>query len=192
MRILREALGRSQRPAPEYHYHFKNYEDPAMPTTINVGLSKKLGLSNYGSIGASCTVTFETAHNPPDRDGFQHHVKQAFDACRQAVDDELGRQQKSATAATDNSASAPPRSETSASHNGNGHHASAKQMTYVQQLARQIEGLGVRQLETLATNMFGKALVDLTSLDASRLIDALKGIKAGEIDLNAALDRANR
>ena len=84
-----------------------------MPLTLNVGLSKKIGLPDYGSLGVSCNVQVELdqALLLHDLDGFQQKVKQAYVACHQAVNDELHRQQNS-------NAGTPVPS------NGNGHHGS--------------------------------------------------------------------
>jgi len=166
--------------------------------TLNVGLSKKVGLQNYGSLGASCNVAVELNGSMvfDDLEQFHRHVRQAYVACQQAVNDELARQQQRETAAAPSSQEGhdgPPR-DNGAARNGNGasngHRASEKQTGYIQQLARQIRGLGVRRLETLCDKMFSKPMVDLTSLDASGLIDTLKAIKAGEIDLDTALNGA--
>jgi hypothetical protein len=57
-----------------------------MPMTLNVGLSRKLGLPDYGSLGASCNVTVEldAALLRDDLDGFHAEVRNAYTACRQA------------------------------------------------------------------------------------------------------------
>ena len=181
-----------------------------MPMKLNVGLSKKIGQPDYGSLGACCNVEVELDGSllRTDLEAFHAHVRNAFTACRQAVHDELARHQGQATnasAASAGTASAPSRPPSSpqsspqssnggnrgGGHGGNGSHgASQKQFDYLQQLARQIKGLGIRRLDTLAQNMFGKPVAGLTSLDASGLIDTLKGIKAGEINLDNALNGA--
>ena len=58
--------------------------------------------------------------------------------------------------------------------------ATARQLDYAGQLAVQIGGLGTQELETLVGRLFGKPLANLTSLEASSLIDTLRAIKTGE------------
>ncbi len=173
-----------------------------MPLTLSVGLSKKIGQPDYGSLGASCNVSVEM--DPmllrDDLDTFHTQVRRAYTACRQAVQDELARHQAEqpgpetpkpthgpsghVRGGNGHRASRPPS-------NGNGSHtASQKQLDYLNQLARQIKGLGVRRLEDLSQRMFAKPVAGLSSLDASGLIDMLKAIKAGEVNLDNALNGA--
>ena len=123
-----------------------------MPLKLNVGLSKKLGLPDYGSLGASCHVEVEldAALLQHDLEAFHRHVKNAFTACRQAVGDELARHQ-SAKAEDSTQSPTVPDTPAPAATNGNGHRngtngggASQKQLNYANQLAGQINGLGVR------------------------------------------------
>ena len=66
-----------------------------MAVTLSVGLQKKVGLPDYGSLGASCHVEFEIDRSliDHDLDGFHQKVAGAFAACRQAVNDQLAQQQ---------------------------------------------------------------------------------------------------
>ena len=173
-----------------------------MPLQLSVGLSKKHGLPDYGSVGASCSVVVEldSALLHQDLDTFHRHVRNAFVACSQAVNDELARQQPSASQTANQTPAASSNdngAQAAATTNGNGHRngakgggASQKQLNYANQLAGQVHGLGVRRLEALANKMFGKPIAGLSSLDASRFIDTLKAIKEGRLDLDAALNGA--
>jgi hypothetical protein len=188
-----------------------------MPITINVGLSKKIGTANYGSVGTSCNVSFEAGHDLLESDlaGFQQKVKNAFAACSRSVQDQLARELNTqvgtesatppatanTTGANENGSSGTNANGTSGNHgngsspNGNsprnagsGHGASEKQLAFARQLSKGIQGLGLRRLETLVQKMFGKPLAALSSMDASGLIDTLKSIKDGQIDLDSVLE----
>src|SRR5262245_6293222 len=66
-----------------------------MPLKVNVGLSKKIGLPHYGSLGVSCHVEVELDSTLlfADPEAFQAKVKRAYVACDQVVSDEILRQQ---------------------------------------------------------------------------------------------------
>jgi hypothetical protein len=164
-----------------------------MPLKLNVGLTKKLGLPDYGSIGASCHVEVELDDSllHSDLDRFQHQVRDAFVACRQAVHDELARHQGQSVQNTPVVATAPapapkPRSSPatrSASNGSNGRAASEKQLAYLMQLSRRIAGLRGGALEDVSRRLYEKPLHELNSFEASSLIDTLKAVQEGTVQL---------
>jgi hypothetical protein len=60
---------------------------------LNVGVSRKLGLPNFGSVGASCNLELELDATLLERDldAFQARIRGAYVAAHQAVHDELER-----------------------------------------------------------------------------------------------------
>ena len=64
-----------------------------MPMKLNVGVSRKVGLPDYGSVGASCNLEMELDAGllEKDLDGFHARIRGAYVAAHQAVHDELAR-----------------------------------------------------------------------------------------------------
>jgi|SRR5579863_6126967 len=172
-----------------------------MAITVNVGYSKKLGQPDFGSIGASCHLECEfdgrLAFDEPEK--FQAKVRDLYTACVGAVQEELARRsagQSEPPATAKNGSRKTSRNGTA---NGNSpanskgvpnHHASARQIDYLERLAREIPSVGIRRLEALAQQICNKPMAALSSFDASSLIDTLKAIKEGRLDLDAALKGA--
>jgi hypothetical protein len=64
-----------------------------MSMKINVGLSRKIGQPNFGSLGASCHIDLEidaqTASRGPE--AIQRQIMSAFTICKQSIDTELAK-----------------------------------------------------------------------------------------------------
>ena len=178
-----------------------------MPLRLSAGISRKMGLPNYGSLGATCHVEVELdagllAH---DLEGLHRHVRNAYVACYQAVNDELARHCQAMNngaeqhvpqdgVATEQSVGDIDVSQAAGDGNGqrggNGdmpQPATPRQLEFIRVLAGQIRGLGVRRLDTVTDTLCGKPLTGLSHAEASALIDILKNVRAGKLDLEAAL-----
>lgn len=156
-----------------------------MPLTLNVGVSRKIGQPDYGSLGANCHVEVEldTALLREDLDAFHRHIRNAFVQCRQAVDDELAQAQQGETSS----------SETSSSHrnghhngtngtNGNGSTGNGSRSNNNRQATasqcRAIRAIADRQRLDLTAELRNRFSVehpeDLDIKQASEMIDAIK------------------
>ena len=159
-----------------------------MPLKINVGLNRKIGEANYGSRGACVNIEVEvepTLVEKPDQ--LRERVRYLFQIAKASVEEELNGQGANDAASSQHNGNA---STHNTGGNGHGHQATDKQLGYARQLAGQVSGLGIRRLDELTNKMFSKPVTGLTTLDASGLIDMLKQLKAGDIDLAAALNGA--
>jgi hypothetical protein len=163
-------------------------EESLVPLKLNVGVSRKVGQPDYGSVGASCNIELEldAALLERDLDGFHARARDAFVAARQAVHDELARVQAPVEFAQ---AAPAPRAPTNGRNNGNGHASSGpaersrsrkpatdKQVKAILAIARQQHA----DLDGLLQQDYGvQRPEDLSIKQASELIDMLKA--AGRI-----------
>jgi hypothetical protein len=163
-----------------------------MPLKLNVGLSKKIGLPNYGSVGASCHVELELeqgllSHDPA---GWQHKLEQAFSACREAVNQQLDRESTAPELASQpvGNTGSVTTVDNIPGDNRLGPSLGCTRPVTPRQL-RAIEGLALRQrlnLLELLESRFGKYhLESLTRSEASRLIEEIgsRDLVRGDISL---------
>ncbi len=153
-----------------------------MAAKLLVGLQKKVGLPNYGSLGASCHVEFEVdpAWIDADPDRFRRKVHQAYDACHQAVQERLARE-KHGEAPPPARFANPDRNEPP-DHSGSTNDRPDPHRSYAgtatQNQLRAIFSLARRQRIDplrLAVERFGvDRIEDLSIREASALIDELK------------------
>ena len=155
-----------------------------MPLRLNVGVSRKVGLPDYGSVGASCHLEVELDATVIERDldGFHAQVREVYVAAHQAVHDELARLQAPVAAPQDAPASRP-RHITNGHANGNVHTdrqpagRSRARKPATENQVRAIRSIASRQhadLDGLVRDFGVERPEDLSLKQASELIDMLK------------------
>jgi len=160
-----------------------------MPLRLNVGVSRKIGLPSFSSLGASCHIELDLELGPgvleSDLDGFQRKVRSAYVAAHQAVNDELARLRAATTSPRveggvqgrdrhPDRPGPPPRSPFA----GDGEPvrpATPGQVRAIRALARRVGA----DLDGLLCDLDVARPEDLSLAGASRLIDQLKAIEAG-------------
>ena len=146
-----------------------------MPLKLNIGLSRKTGLPDYGSLGAHCHIELELDSALLSRDpvSLGDQARRAYAACAEAVEEALTRHRP---------ADARPCSQGREAANGRTAHpftpllATAKQLEYACQLAAQVPGLEESGLEAFVQQHFGKPVAELSRAEASQVIDDLRRI----------------
>lgn len=159
-----------------------------MALKLSVGFQKKIGLPEYGSVGANCQVDFEVDISLLDcnLEGFHQKAQRAFSACQQAVNDQLARQTQHGPPKNGNGRnghSAPGNGNGNGTNgsngngNGNGHSGETPRRA-TQSQARAIRAIASKQridLPQLLETRFGVGRPENLRLsDASSLIDELK------------------
>ena len=157
-----------------------------MAIKINVGVSKKIGLPDYGSAGGHCNIEIEADNSILDNaEQFLQRVKDAYEVARQSVEEELSHHRSGGVTSQTRSASQPdkepaPRQEyRNDTSTGNCYIASPKQQQFIVSLIKGVKGLDWRKLDKYCDTKFGKACSQLSSKEASTLIEDLKAAKSG-------------
>ncbi len=149
-----------------------------MPLKLTVSLSKKVGLPNYGSLGATCGLEVElpssALHDDPE--AFERQVRDAFAACAHAVQDELDRHRPPPASPLSNGQPDGDRSDGDVGHPDrvSGH----RQRPATGSQVRALRAICARRdidLEGLVGERFGiDGPEELSLAEASRLIDELR------------------
>jgi len=137
---------------------------------LNIGLSKKIGESNYGSRGASVNLELELSSElAADPDRLKERIRFLFGLAKASVEEELNGQ------------SANSNGTSPAAANGNGHTNGQRRDSTRRATASQVRALHsiAKRIHLDATNVVQSRYrvdkpEDLSITEASELIDSLK------------------
>jgi hypothetical protein len=152
-----------------------------MAVTLSVGLQKKIGMPDFGSLGASVHIECEIDRTLIEHDpsGFHEKVRGVFAACQKSVEDQLANQSSQAGRSNDHGSNGHhANGHVNGNGNGrvNGHRSNVRPATASQ--ARALRAIAGRQridLNHLLGDRFNVSRPEELSITAaSALIDELK------------------
>ncbi|MGB2820330.1 MAG: hypothetical protein WBF17_05075 [Phycisphaerae bacterium] len=147
---------------------------------LNCGVSRKVGEPNYGSRGASVNVELELESSVvQDAELLHEKIRKLFALAKASVDEELGLtgRPNGASAAP---AQAPSGNGQAPGHPGaNGNRSRPATESQLRAVWAICNGLGLDQ-DQEATRMFQRPASQLALSQASKLIDHLKQLQAGQ------------
>jgi len=148
-----------------------------MPIKASIGLSRKVGQENYGSLGANCQLEVELdASLIGDADAFHEKIRRLYALANQAVNDQLAGKSNGNGFTAQKNDQAIPRNGNG---NGNGAQedpASNRQIKFLLDLARQRHNMTLPQTAEYCENQVGvNDVYQLTRTQASVVIDKLNG-----------------
>lgn len=143
-----------------------------MPVRINVGLSKKVGKENYGSLGANCQIEFELdgGFDNGSTQRFQDAVRRAYAACREAVEAELSGHESKQASEIRGQRQSTPTNRIANQANGSPRGATSSQVRAIHAIANR----NGTDLANLLSQFNVSRPDDLSIGHASHLIDQLK------------------
>lgn len=155
-----------------------------MPLKASIGLSRKVGQENYGSLGANCQLEIELdASLVGDAEAFHEKIQRLYALANQAVTDQLA--QKAASNGNGNAhENGYQRPANTRNQNGNGRGnddnnnspASNRQIKYLLDIARQKHRMDLAQTAEFCREQVGvNDIYQLTKNQASTVIDRLNG-----------------
>lgn len=161
-----------------------------MPLKANIGLSKKVGLPDYGSLGASCNLELELdASLVSDPAAFSEKIQRLYALAHQSIVDQLAHQ---AGPSSNGNGNGNGHAKPSNGRNGNGHSgsngngrasvnddnalASNRQVKFLLDLARQQHKMNMTETAEFCREAVGvNDVYQLTKAQASTIIDRLSG-----------------
>ena len=143
-----------------------------MPLKLNIGLSKKIGQPDYGSLGASVHVELELDSGvigEPDR--LKQQIRHLFGLAKSSIDEELNGERQVSQNGHGPAANGNGGHGHASRHPANGRVATNSQVRAIRAITSR-RGLDLEQL--LGSRFRLQRPEDLSLADASALIDELK------------------